>query len=78
MLSAKNLQFSSNPADILFQWLAQGWIILVEYLPNWMKIAVFYQYHIFEPVLFFTAHTLVHIFGNILQGHGKSTINVLK
>ena len=41
MTLAKNLQFSYNPADILPKWLAHGLLILVEYQPDWKKIADF-------------------------------------
>ena len=42
MMLAKNLQFSANPADILPNWLAHGWNILVEYQPDWIKNADFF------------------------------------
>ena len=41
MVLAKNLQFSSNPADILANWLTHGQNILVEYQPDWIKTADF-------------------------------------
>ena len=40
MLLAKNLKFSSNPADILPNWQAHEYNILVEYQPDWIKIAL--------------------------------------
>ena len=41
MLLVKNLQFSSNPANILPKWLAEGWVLLIEYQLDWMNIADF-------------------------------------
>ena len=41
MLIVKNLQFSSNQADILAKCQVIGQVILVEYQLDWMKIADF-------------------------------------
>ena len=54
----KDLQFSSNQADIQPKLLIHELVILVKYQIDWKKIVDFSLKLIFEPVLFFIAHTL--------------------
>ena len=56
MLLIKSLLFLSNQADIIPKLPIQEGDILEKYQLNWMKII-----DIFEPVLFFIAHTLLII-----------------
>ena len=43
MLFVKNLQYSSNQADILSQLPTHELVILIEYKLNWMNIVDFLQ-----------------------------------
>ena len=60
MLLIKDLEFSSNQADILPKLPIHELVILLKYQLDLMKIVDFLQLVYFESVLFFIAHTLSH------------------